>query len=77
MTTYGSIGSGTWRREASVASIASIALPMIMCVSVLDMVRVQVVPFQYPISDSLSLGLCESLTDGVVHSSSIEISEGS
>jgi hypothetical protein len=40
---------------ASIASIVSIAMPMIMCLSVLDMVWVQVVPFQYPISDSLSL----------------------
>jgi hypothetical protein len=37
--------------------VASIALPTIMCLSVLDIVGVQVVPFAYPISVSLSLTL--------------------
>ena len=53
--------------------VASIALPMIMCLSVLDIVGVQVVPFAHPISVSLSLdvGLSESLTDCIVHCASV------
>jgi hypothetical protein len=37
--------------------VASIALPTIICLSVSDIVGVQVVPFEYPISVSLSLTL--------------------
>jgi hypothetical protein len=37
--------------------VASIALPTIICLSVSDIVGVQDVPFEYPISVSLSLTL--------------------